>query len=177
MSGQNEPTETTTPAKASRVTPILLMAAGLIAGVGGTAAVAMALQRGGTDSHSDATLAVVEHDMSSSDGQTAAADAYTYMVEDLVVNPAGSGGTRFLIATVGIGLTDASFASALQARDAEVRDAVLGVLGAMTVEQLVASQAEGSARDELRAAVREPLVRMFSEKMVRRVLLPRLVVQ
>jgi flagellar protein FliL len=176
MSGQNESTEATSPAK-SRVMPMLLVAAGLLAGVGGGATAAVLLTRSPAADVHGAEAPEGGHDMASSRAQADAADAYTYMVEDLVVNPAGSGGTRFLIATVGIGLTDAAFAQSLAARDAEVRDAVLGVLGTMTVEQLVAAQADGGARDSLRAAVREPLARMFSEQMVRRVLLPRLVVQ
>jgi flagellar protein FliL len=165
----------------------LLLAAGLLvgAGTGALAAVPLA-QRNGSANHADshaadtlsATAGSDRDDCNTKPGSDGDASAtHSYLLEDLVMNPAGSGGTRFLIATVAIGVCSPEAVMRLQARDVEVRDRVLGVLGSMTVHQLVAAQSDGPVRDSLRAAVQRPLAGMFSGGIVRHVMLPRLVVQ
>jgi flagellar protein FliL len=167
--------------------PALLLAAGLLvgAGTGALAAVPLA-QRSGSANHADShaadTLtASADQHMDDCSGEPGAANdtgaVHSYMLEDLVMNPAGSGGTRFLIATVAIGVCSAEAVTRLQAREVEVRDRVLGVLGSMTVHQLVDAQSDGPVRDSLRAAVQRPLTSMFSGGIVQHVMLPRLVVQ
>jgi flagellar protein FliL len=182
------PTDTGTPqpGKVTWKRSALLLAAGLLvgAGTGALAAVPLA-QRNGSANHgsshaADTISATDDHDMDDcnklpdSNGDTA---VHSYLLEDLVMNPAGSGGTRFLIATIAIGVCSPEAVARLEAREVEVRDRVLGVLGSMTVQQLVAAQSEGPVRDSLRAAVQRPLTGMFSGQVVRHVMLPRLVVQ
>lgn len=154
-----------------RMLPMLLVAGGLAAGGGGGAAAVMMMRTGEPGASSGAST--IGAQQSALDAPT----AHTFTVPDLVVNPAASGGTRFLVAAVAVGVPDEASLKALTARESEVRDVILGVLGGMTVEQLVRAQANGDARDSLRAAIRQPLVTMFSESAVGRVLLPRLVVQ
>lgn len=155
-----------------RMLPMLLVAGGLAAGGGGGAAAVMMMKSNGATA-SVAGPSAVGHQPSALDAPA----THTFTVPDLVVNPAASGGTRFLVAAVAVGVPDDASLKALTARESEVRDMILGVLGGMTVEQLVRAQADGEARDSLRSAIRQPLVAMFSEAAVGRVLLPRLVVQ
>ena len=95
-------------------------------------------------------------------------------LDNLVVNPAGSGGQRFLMCSVAIELGDDKLKDQLTARDAEVRDAVLRVLGSKTVEQLV----DMSARDAIKGEVKAALTSLFKVKDgIRRLYFPQFVVQ
>ncbi|MCP4633553.1 MAG: flagellar basal body-associated FliL family protein [candidate division Zixibacteria bacterium] len=55
---------------------------------------------------------------------------------DLVINPAGSQGTRYLSASIGIEVSDEEIKHQVELRSAAVRDALIGILSAETVEQL-----------------------------------------
>ena len=64
-------------------------------------------------------------------------EVFSYLIDNLVLNPANSGGGRFLLASVNLRLTDAATKESLVQRDAEARDAILRVLGTKQVEELV----------------------------------------
>ena len=59
-------------------------------------------------------------------------------VPDLVVNPAGSKGFRYLSASIGIEVADEVAMHEVERRAPAVRDALIGILSAETVEQLSA---------------------------------------
>jgi flagellar FliL protein len=107
--------------------------------------------------------------------EAAAQDAPTtlHVVDNLVVNPAGSGGSRFLLATVAVQLAEAEDQAAATARDMEIRDAFTLVLGACTVEQLTNVHAREALTQELFRAAE----RVLGSGTVRRVLIPQFVVQ
>jgi flagellar protein FliL len=119
--------------------------------------------------------AEAEEDHGSSDdhGGGHGAGAANYLVENLVLNPAQSNGTRFLMASVSLDLKEAAGAEALKARDAQVRDALLTVLGHKTVEQLTDIAARDSIKSELKTAVSA----MFPEGTIRGIYLPQFVIQ
>jgi flagellar FliL protein len=94
-------------------------------------------------------------------------------LENLVLNPAESGGARFLLLTVAMECQDATSVSTLQARDAELRDVVLSTLGRKTVDELAAIAGRDSIKTELTAALNE----RFGKKSVLRVYFPQYVVQ
>ncbi len=71
-------------------------------------------------------------------------------IDNLVLNPSGSGGTRHLMLSVAVEVKDDADAEQMKARDAEVRDAVLHVLGSKTVDEL----ADIAARDSLKLELR-----------------------
>jgi flagellar FliL protein len=95
-------------------------------------------------------------------------------VDNLVLNPAGSGGLRFLMVSAAFQLEHEKTAEAMRSRDAEIRDALLKVLGSRTVEQLVDLNGRQSIKDELKAAVDSVL---HDPKAVRRLYFPQFVVQ
>jgi flagellar FliL protein len=95
-------------------------------------------------------------------------------IDNLVLNPAGSGGTRFLIASVAIELNDEALGEVLTARDAEVRDAILRVLGTKTVEEL----SDVSVRESIKKEMQTTLDTLFKKKdAVRRLYFPQFVIQ
>jgi flagellar protein FliL len=96
-----------------------------------------------------------------------------HTVENLVLNPARSGGTRFLMATVAIGVRDDATAAELKERDAEVRDVLLSVLGSKSVTEL----SEVSARDSLRAELRGSLGSIVRAQSIQQVYFPQFVIQ
>ncbi|HEX6925018.1 MAG TPA: flagellar basal body-associated FliL family protein [Longimicrobiaceae bacterium] len=111
-----------------------------------------------------------EHGESDGHGAVGAA---TYLVDNLVLNPAGSNGTRFLMATVAFDLEQAEAAAQMGARDAQVRDALLSVLGHKTVEQLT----DITARDSLKSELKDAVSGFFPEGTIRAIYLPQFVIQ
>jgi len=103
----------------------------------------------------------------------AAAGAEVYRVENLVLNPANSGGTRFLVATLALQVADSTASAGLAERDAEVRDAVLRVLGAKTVTELADMASRPALKQELVGAVDS----VFGGATVSAVYLPQFVIQ
>ena len=59
-----------------------------------------------------------------------------YAVKDIVVNPAGTGGTRFLSVSFGFELGSPELAAEFEERELVVRDALITILSAKTVAQL-----------------------------------------
>jgi flagellar protein FliL len=94
-------------------------------------------------------------------------------LENLVLNPAGSGGSRFLLLTVSIECKDAAAVTTLQSRDAELRDVVLSSLGQKTVDEL----ADIAGRDVIKEQLATALNERFGKKTVLRVYFPQYVVQ
>lgn len=58
------------------------------------------------------------------------------MIRDIVVNPAGTGGTRFLSTSIGFELKSNKTASLFEEREAIVRDALITILSSQSVPQL-----------------------------------------
>lgn len=96
-----------------------------------------------------------------------------YQMDNLVLNPAGSGGTRFLLLSVALEVKDAATAEELKGHDAEMRDAILRLFGAKTVDQV----AEASAREALRSEVNAALSKLLPAGAIRRVYFPQFVIQ
>ena len=80
-----------------------------------------------------------------------------YRIDNIVVNPAGSAGARFLMASVAFELPDEKTASALREREVEVRDAVIATFESQTLEMLAAPGARDGLNQKLAGAV-GPLV-------------------
>ncbi|MEW5701267.1 MAG: flagellar basal body-associated FliL family protein [Candidatus Zixiibacteriota bacterium] len=72
-----------------------------------------------------------------------------YLVSNLLVNPTGTAGTRYLSATLGLELLGKETAELLRARDVQVRDLLLSVLASRTVEQLTDFQSRDQMRQEI----------------------------
>lgn len=100
--------------------------------------------------------------------------ATVHIMENLVLNPAGSNGTRFLMAAVAAEVKDEKVKEELTGRDAELRDAVLRILGERTVEQL----ADMSLRETLKKQVTDSLnARLSTKGAIKRVYFPQFVIQ
>ena len=96
-----------------------------------------------------------------------------HMLENLVLNPAQSNGTRFLMVSLAFELKSASASETLTQREAELRDVVLRVLGSKTVDDL----ARLSARDSLKLELRDSVRTLLPKGTLNRVYLPQYVIQ
>lgn len=105
-------------------------------------------------------------------GGAAAPGESLLQIEDLVVNPAGSGGSRFLVAAVSLD-ADAETQEQLTLRDSETRDLLLTVLASRTVDEL----SEIANREELRAELKDALNAMLGYEGVHRIFFPQFVIQ
>lgn len=91
---------------------------------------------------------------SASEGEgEAGGEAKVFLLDNMVLNPAGSSGQRFLLISIALRLKDAAVEADLKARDAEVRDAMLRVLGAKQVEELSDITRRDAIKEELRVAL------------------------
>jgi len=96
-----------------------------------------------------------------------------HLLENLVLNPSGSGGSRFLLLSVAIETNAASTATDFQARDAELRDIILTALGGKTVDQLTDITTREGIKTELQTAIGS----RFGKNAVKRLYFPQFVVQ
>jgi flagellar FliL protein len=96
-----------------------------------------------------------------------------YVMDDIVLNPAGTEGQRFLIARVGLHGSGEEFTTRMEARDAEVRDVVVRLLSAKTVPEL----ADPARREAVKKELQGALAARFPKDGIRAVLFPQFVIQ
>jgi len=96
-----------------------------------------------------------------------------YRVDNIVVNPAGSAGSRFVMATVAFELADEKAVEALRERDVELRDAVIATFESMTMEMLAAP----GAREALKRRLLTATAPMLGDAQHVRIYLPQFVIQ
>jgi flagellar FliL protein len=182
-------TEADAPAPAPKKSKkLVLLAAVIVAGVviGGGAGVYLAgpLLAGSAppaaaDSSAPAEAgehgeAAAEHDGGGEHGEKEAkSGAVVHLVENLVLNPARSGGSRFLLLSVGFAVKDQAAAKTLADRDPELRDVIIRCFGAKSVDELV----DVAMRDSLKVELRQAVGERFGAAAVSAVYFPQFVVQ
>src|SRR5205085_488524 len=95
------------------------------------------------------------------------------LLDNLVLNPAGSGGLRFLLVTVGLQLSSSVNSEAVKSRDAEVRDVVLRVFGTKRVEEL----SDIAMREGFKREISTALDALLGAHSVKGVYFPQFVIQ
>jgi flagellar FliL protein len=94
-------------------------------------------------------------------------------MENIIVNPAGSQGTRFLMATVALQVPDEAARARLQSHEVELRDTLVATLESQTLDALT----RPGAREALKRSLAEA-VQPFAGRGTRvRVYLPQFVIQ
>jgi flagellar FliL protein len=164
---------------AKRGSKIVIIAA-VLAMLGGGAAGVFALGpmlRGGDDAAASAESGDAGetdgHGKAKGGGGHGGSGSPLFSIDNLVINPAGSQGTRFLIVTVALELKDADATPELTARDPEIRDLLLSLLSARTVEQL----SDLGGRDALKEEIRVAIEKVLGPGKVVRVFIPQYVLQ
>jgi flagellar basal body-associated protein FliL len=94
-------------------------------------------------------------------------------IDNIVVNPAGSQGVHFLMATVVIELDDKKAEEVLRSNEHVVKDMILTTLGAQTLEQLGVP----GARERLKNVIAEEVAGFLGGNPHMNIYLPQFVVQ
>lgn len=165
----------------SKVMLIAFVSVALAIGIGTGAGVVspiMAKKMGKTiEAHapadSSAAAAEGEHAAGGEGEKGKEGESNVRVLENLVLNPAGSGGSRFLMLTIAIEASGSVALEALKARDAELRDVILTDLGAKTIEQL----SDIGAREALKTELLEQINARFGKNSAKRLYFSQFVVQ
>jgi flagellar FliL protein len=99
--------------------------------------------------------------------------APVHLLENLVLNPAASGGSRFLLLSVAIEVGNAKAGEDFKTRDAELRDIILTSLGVKTVDDLT----EIARREEFKTELKAAINAKFGKKAAKSLYFPQFVVQ
>jgi flagellar protein FliL len=164
------------PAKPGMMLVIASLVGGLVVGgLGGSFALGPMLAKK-IAAPKTAEAATTEEKEEKGDGEHGEkkAGATVQMMENLVLNPSGSNGTRFLMAAVAAEVKDEKVKEEMAGRDAELRDAALRILGVRTVEQL----ADVTLREALKKELVDSLnARLASKTAIKRIYFPQFVIQ
>jgi len=152
--------------KMGKVTPVVVAADGEHAGADADA-------EGGDHAEAGADEEAAEGEAAPKEGEAAAEAAAVHLLENLVLNPASSGGSRFLLLTVAIEVGNAKAAEDFKSRDAELRDIILTSLGVKTVEELT----EIARREQFKTELKTAINAKFGKKAVKSLYFPQFVVQ
>jgi flagellar protein FliL len=80
---------------------------------------------------------------------------FIYTIDDILVNPAGTNGKRFLLTSIGLDLRSEDEKKLLQSREAIVKDLIISTISAKSLDQLSEVAYRDSLKEELMAKVRE----------------------
>ena len=105
-------------------------------------------------------------------GAPAGPQSAIHMIENLVLNPARSGGSRFLLVSIAIEAADPDDVDLLDAREMEIRSALNMLLGAKTIDEL-----GNEHLPTIVAEVEAAIVEIMGPGVVHRVLIPQFVLQ
>ncbi len=114
-----------------------------------------------------------EEEESSGGHSPAGASGEVYTISNLIINPAGSMGTRFLMVTVGIAAANPKNVAHLREQEIPARDAIGVLLESMSLDTLMAP----GARDRLRHRLVEVLTPLAGPEAKLQVYLPQFVIQ
>lgn len=109
-------------------------------------------------------------DASSASGATG---TYVFVVKDLIINPAGTGGTRFLLTTVGVETVNEEELKSIEKKDVLVRDVLNTILASKTVETLD----DQTRREALRREIRDSLQKSVRPEKISQVYFSKFIIQ
>ena len=86
-------------------------------------------------------------------GKSSGGESNFYSIESIVVNPAGTGGTRYLSCGVSFELADAEGVKAFEAKSVQIKDILITILSSKTVGELAEIKLRNEMRRQLLAIV------------------------
>jgi flagellar FliL protein len=107
------------------------------------------------------------------EGKGEEADRRVFALENIIVNPAGSQGTRFLMVSIGIEAGSSEMERKLKDHELELRDLVISILESQTLAMLAAP----GARDSLKRRIAESIAPVMGPKVKAKIYLPQFVIQ
>jgi flagellar FliL protein len=103
------------------------------------------------DSHGRVEKKKKEHKTSGGHGSSEESNASDiHMIESIIVNPAGTGGRRFLSASIGFELSSPEADGLFDEREAVIRDALITILSSQSIPEL----SDFKQREKLRQVIK-----------------------
>jgi len=96
-----------------------------------------------------------------------------YEINDIVVNPAESGGRRYLVAEIGLETNDENLVAEATSKEIWIRDAILSLLGNKTAEELM----EVTTRKKLKKEILDLLNKQMDEGKFERLYFKKYLIQ
>ncbi|MCP4568305.1 MAG: flagellar basal body-associated FliL family protein [FCB group bacterium] len=96
-----------------------------------------------------------------------------FMVSDIIVNPAGTGGTRFLSTSIGIEMKSGEAAGLLVEREAIIRDALITILSSQSIPEL----SDFKQRERLRLLIKRRVEKLTHDEEIAAVYFTEFVLQ
>lgn len=78
-----------------------------------------------------------------------------FMMEDIIVNPSGTGGTRFLSVSIGFELESSEAVQQFEKREPVIKDALITILGSKTIDQLSDAREKEITRYQIKKRVEQ----------------------
>lgn len=119
--------------------------------------------------------AVAEDEPDDEEARVSKKDAgkFVYVVKDLIINPAGTGGTRFLLTTVGVETANEEELKAIEKKDVLVRDVLNTILASKTVDVLD----DQARREALRKEICDSLKKSVRPEKISQVYFSKFIIQ
>ncbi len=153
-----EPTPPGDAVKPKRTFKLLLIPLALVALVGGGAltatqypALAGVMHRVGGSGDA------AETDESGSTGDAPVEYGVFAQIDGITVNPISTDGTRYLLANIGVEAAEEVTLQEVKERDIVVRDTIIKLLSARTVENLSSMEGRSTLKDDVRGAINSTL--------------------
>lgn len=82
---------------------------------------------------------------------------HVFIVKDIIVNPAGTNGLRFLLTTIGLEVSSAQAETECEKRNVEIHDSIINILTSKTLPQLDAVDSRNSLKEEIKSQINKDL--------------------
>ncbi len=151
--------ETAAPKPAGKSKKLLLILAVVVAQlVAAYFLVGVFLKRGGADSQA-AAAGVVSSKAKNAEKSAASDNNFdnVFIVKDLIVNPAGTNGLRFLLTTIGLEVSSQETEKECEKRNVQIHDAIINILTSKTLPQLDEADSRDSLKTEIKTAINQDL--------------------
>lgn len=89
------------------------------------------------------------HGSAEGEGEGESANENFFKVEGIVVNPAATGGSRYLSTTIGFELLDPASMESFKSKEIKIRDALISILSSKTVAELSDSESREMTRRQI----------------------------
>jgi len=106
-----------------------------------------------------------EHPAEAEEKAPVVPEPQVFVVNDLIVNPAGTNGTRFLLTTIGVEVSTPEAKAELEKKELQVRDILNSILTSKGLDSLVDIRRRESLRREIFESVRKLLTTGKTEQV------------
>lgn len=94
-----------------------------------------------------------------------------FLIKDIIINPAGTNGTRFLMTTIGFEVNGLEAKTEIEKKEVEVRDILNTILTSRTLDELADVQKRASLRQDITQQVQcflkpNSLVKVYFSKFI-----------